>query len=79
MSWPWDEIGLMAGCLLIGWLSTYHRFEIRRWTYPIGMLTQGFWLWTTVKHGQWVIFGGSIVFVFIYARGVYVHWWKGVE
>ena len=79
MNIPWDQIGVSSTCLLVAWLSTYRNFAVRRWSYPLGILAQGFWIWTCVTHNQPYILISTAVFLIIYIRGTYTHWWKGED
>ena len=46
----------------------------RRWGYILGMCSQPFWLYTTIKHEQWGIVALSIWYTYSWGQGIYNYW-----
>lgn len=47
----------------------------QRWGNVFGLLSQPFWLYATYTAEQWGMFGLSVVYTFMWIRGIYNNWW----
>jgi hypothetical protein len=47
-----------------------------KWGFVVGLVSQPFWLWTSYVNKQWGVFLVSIIYVFSWAYGIYVWFFK---
>lgn len=48
----------------------------RRWGFILGMLGQPFWIYTTIKHGQYAITAMTLLYAYSWGQGIWLHWIK---
>lgn len=60
-------------------LSQCENIEFRKWAGIVGLLGQPFWFIAAYKADQWGIFALCFLYTFAWAKGVYVHWFKGAD
>ena len=48
--------------------------KVRRWAYITGIVSQPFWMYTTLMHAQWGIFMMTFWYTFNWVRGIYNFW-----
>jgi len=51
--------------------------EWTKWACVFGMISQPFWIWSSVKAKQWGILGSSIMYTFIWGLGIYNNFFGG--
>jgi hypothetical protein len=69
-----EQIGIGLFGVLAIWLSQDKRPRVSRWACWSGLAAQPFWVWTTIKNGQWVILGLTLLYAWSWFKGVRVHW-----
>jgi hypothetical protein len=70
-----SQIGIFAlGCPAI-WLVS-RREKWRRWGYILGLASQGFWFYSSIKHEQWGIAVMSVFYTYAWGLGVWDFWIK---
>ena len=69
-----EQIGIGLFGVLAIWLSQDERESIRRWACISGMAAQPFWLWTTIKHEQWVVLALCFLYTWSWFKGVRTYW-----
>jgi len=47
-----------------------------KWGFVLGLMSQPFWLYTSYSNHQWGIFFLSVVYVFSWAWGIYVWFYR---
>jgi len=48
----------------------------KKWGYVVGLTSQPFWFYATIKGEQWGIFVLSIWYTYAWCQGIYNYWWK---
>lgn len=71
-----DQLGIGLFGVTAIWLSQDGREHVRKWGCIAGLAAQPFWLWTTIKHGQWVILGLTLFYTLSWLKGVRTYWWR---
>ena len=73
-----DNLAQVAIVILGGsaiWLLG-RREDWKRWGYVLGMLSQPFWFWATLRTEQWGLFVLSIWYTFSWGQGIWNYWIK---
>lgn len=47
-----------------------------RWGFVLGMITQPFWFYTTLRAEQWGLFVLSLWYTYSWGQGIYNYWFK---
>jgi len=69
------QIGiLLFGCSAVWFVSRKEKWM--RWGYILGVLSQPFWLWTSITHEQWGIAILSAWYTYSWSMGIYNYWIK---
>lgn len=63
---------LVTGAAAI-WLIN-QRGQLKRWGAVIGLASQPFWFYTTIKAGQWGMVALSVWYTVAWLQGVWNHW-----
>ena len=45
-----------------------------RWGMLLGLASQPFWAWATLRHRQWGMFALSLAYCLVWGRGVWLSW-----
>ena len=69
-----DQLGIFVLGPGAIWLANDPRPRVARWGCVVGMISQPFWFYATIKGHQWGILGASLFYTYAWARGIYYQW-----
>jgi hypothetical protein len=79
MNYDLDRLITQAGILFFGCSAVWSigRPEYwRRWGYILGLSSQPFWFYMSIKQSEWGVFILNCIYTFSWAQGVWFHWIK---
>lgn len=65
---------LILGCSAV-WLIGRPEYW-RRWGYILGLCSQPFWIYSSIRGGEWGVLILSFLYTYSWAQGVWFHWFK---
>ncbi len=71
-----SEIIVQSVIGVIGIFGELLNLRKSRWIFPVGLISQPFWIYSTFTHGQWGIFSLTLMYCAIRIRGCYLWFYK---
>lgn len=71
------QIIIFVSEVLAMWLTQQNNESLKKYAPIVGLIGEPCWLYSTYQTAQWGIFALSVVFMFIWAQGLYNHYKKG--
>ena len=73
----WADWVSQSFILLVGGAAIWlvgRKEEWRRWGYVLGLVSQPFWFYSTIRTEQWGMFVLSLWYTYSWGQGVYNYW-----